>query len=162
MEKSPEIKNNIEMVKEKIRQKISIAVKNAPDLETIQLKSINKNEDQEIIELIKKATITVNNLYEFKLLMEILEINDETINDTLSHENAHANKATIIGVEHLNYNLAIFIEGNDYVYQPYTGLGYPDEWSPEKIKEMRKKIIKAPEEYNNKLSPIDKERLGNL
>lgn len=156
------IKNKKEDLFNKIEQKILFAKQNAPDLELIQLKSINKKNETEIIKLLEKGTISVETLFEFSLAMKLLGISDKERQDYLSHENAHANKAESLGVQHLGYKIPLVKIGNELFFKPYTHINMPNEWSDEKTKKTLRKILLAPNEYGNKMSPGDIEKLKNL
>lgn len=162
MEKIPEIKNEKEILLKELQKKVLFAMENSLDLELMQLKYILNKDDKEISDMIKKATITVETISEFRLILKILARSDEEIQDILAHENAHANKTETLGVEHLGYNIIIIKKGDDYLFQPFSEKCTPEEWSEEKKKEAAIQIVLAPEEYGNKLSSGDIEELKNL
>ena len=162
MKETLNIKNNNELLIERIEKKVLNAKQNAPDLELIQLKSINIKNQTEVASLLEKATITADTLFEFGLAMELLGMSKEEIQDHLAHENAHANKTEALGAQHLSYKITLVRSGNDYLFQPFAHIYIPDEWNSEKIKETMRQVTCAPEEYGNKLSPDDIEKLKNL
>lgn len=155
-------RSDTEILLEKVEQKVLKAKKNAPDLELLQLKSINKKNEEEISILLKNGTICTENLLEFSLALEALGMSEEEVVDHLAHENAHANKTESLGAEHLGYNITLIRNGNGFLIQPYSHIYIPDEWSSKKYKETMRKVLMAPEEYGNKLSPDDVEKLKNL
>lgn len=163
MENEPIIKSPIEdtnkSLNEKIREKVFGAIHSAPYLEEIQLMLLNKKDkdcEEKIDKLLDKATIAAENLHEYKLILETIGLSEEEIKDLLAHENAHANKAESLGAKHLSYKISIMVDrDNHYLYQPFSHLHIPEEWSEEKVKDAWIKIAKAPEEYGNKMSSSD-------
>lgn len=161
MEREPIIKSLTEdtnkFLHKKIEEKVFGAIHSAPYLEDIQLMSLNKKNNKEKIDkLLNKSTIEAENLYEYKLILEAIGLSEDEIKDLLAHENAHANKAESLGAKHLSYKITIMIDkNNNYLYQPFSHIYIPEEWSDEKVKDTWVKIIKAPEEYGNKMSSSD-------
>jgi hypothetical protein len=163
MERGPTIKSLTEdtnkFLHKKIKEKVFGAIHSAPHLEDIQLISLNKKDkdnEEKIDKLLDKSTIEAENLHEYKLILETIGLSEDEIKDLLAHENAHANKAESLGAKHLSYKITIMIDkNNNYLYQPFSHIYIPEEWSDEKVKDTWVKIAKAPEEYGNKMSSSD-------
>ena len=150
--------NESDILKNELRVRFLVAKKK---LEEEQ--KDNKNVNQ----LPKEIIMKVDNLNEFRLLMELFGTSEEKIQDILAHENAHGNKADslgIKGVKHLGYELRIKKTNDGYFLQPKVDIHYPIRYRllKKKFRQVRKDIISAPEEYGNKLSPNDIETLKKL
>lgn len=117
-------------------------------------KDIYENKIKSFFDRVAPATIHINNLYDFKKVLEILGLEGERLHSMLNHENAHANKAEAMGQNFLGYKITVVkdIDGLYYFY-PYVAVNtYGD------IKETNtilKEITKAPEEAGDKLSEGD-------
>jgi len=94
--------------------------------------------------------------------MVILGLSTYSTNDTLSHENAHANKAEQLGATHIGYKFVLIKEDGGFNVQPQANYYIPDEWNKEKQNAVNIEITKAPEEYGNKMSHGDKRYLEDL
>lgn len=141
---------------QEIRQKVLKAVHNASNLELIQELSLDDSNKEKIEELLAKSSVSAENLYDFKLVLNAFELPKEQIDDILSHENAHANKAESIGVKHLDYGITIFKKNmGGYEYQAYTSLHIPKEWGEDKVRDVWEKISSAPDEYGHEMSEED-------
>ena len=110
-----------------------------------------------------EATIIVETLPEARRVMEILGFNKNSLIDTLSHENAHGNKAEQLGAKHFGYKFCLIKTDNgDFLIQPQASIEIPEDWEKGKQDEVLTKIIEAPEEYDNKMSKGDKEDLKHF
>lgn len=110
-----------------------------------------------------EATIIIETLPEARRVMEILGFNNNSLIDTLSHENAHGNKAEQLGAKHLGYKFCLIKADNgDFLIQPQASIDIPEDWEKKKQNEVLTKIIEAPEEYDNKISHGDKEDLKHF
>ncbi len=106
------------------------------------------------------ASIVVITIPEARRVMEMLGFTDEQLVQTLSHENAHANKAMEVGATFSGYNFALTRDSDGGILvQPSAITSIPDNWSKEKTIFFDSQIIKAPDEYGEKMSPGDKEEL---
>ena len=110
-----------------------------------------------------KATITVKTLPEAKMVMKILGFDNDSLINTLSHENAHGNKAEKLGAKHLGYKFCLIKADNgDFIVQPQASIDIPEDWEREKQNKVLSEIIEAPEKYDNKMSQGDKEDLKHF
>jgi hypothetical protein len=123
-----------------------------------------KEEIEKIDKKILENMVTVKTLIEFQILMNKLEKNYYVVNGTVLHENAHANKAESIGGTHGGYSIWVFkSEKKDgYIYQPYAHTDIPEYWPKHRKLEANIKIVSAPEEYGDRMSDGDEERLEDL
>lgn len=141
---------------QEIRQRVLKAIHDAPDSELIRELSLDKNNKEKIEEILAKSSVSVESLYDYRLVLNALELPKEEIDDILSHENAHANKAEVVGAKHLDYGITIMKNNKGgYTYQPYSSLYIPKEWEEGKVRDAWEKIATAPEEYKNKMSKED-------
>ena len=108
------------------------------------------------------STITVKTLPEYRRAMELLGYNHDDLIDTLAHENAHANTAERLGARHDGYNLLLKKAEAGIHILPQAFIYIPDEWDTKKQIEVHEKIVRAPEEYGNTLSPGDIKDLSKL
>jgi hypothetical protein len=113
-------------------------------------------------EKINEATIEVQTLPEAKRAMEMLGFDYEAVADTLSHENAHGNKAEQLGAKHLGYRFLLIRMPEGLVVQPQANLYIPDEWDEKTQNDVLTQITNAPEEYGNELSEGDLRDLNHL
>ncbi|MFA5773085.1 MAG: hypothetical protein WC908_00200 [Candidatus Paceibacterota bacterium] len=123
----------------------------------------------EIFSKLENATIKVNTLNEFRLALEKLknlrifkDFGEKQINELISHENAHANKAEELGAEHKSFKIVIIKNNeNDYALSTTTAEIYiPEEWDAKKKREVLVQIFKAPEIYGgSNMSSYDKKML---
>ncbi len=110
-----------------------------------------------------EATITIGTLPEAKRVMEILGFDNASLIDTLSHENAHGNKAEQLGAWHLGYKFCLIkADDGDFLIQPQANINIPENLEKEEQNKILSEIIFAPEEYDNKLSRGDREDLEHL
>ncbi len=119
-------------------------------------------------EILEHSAIA-DNLIEFKEMLkqlgqtyrEQIENDYENIErwaeDLLSHENAHANVAQSLNHEWVGY-VQIFYEDNNgnIGIQPAHVTKPRWEWGPKEVLENTIRVVRAPEEYGNKLSDGDK------
>jgi hypothetical protein len=113
---------------------------------------------------VTRATVLCDNTNDFKYALEYFGVNDPI--DTLAHENAHANKAEQLGVEFEGYFLKM-IKAPDGHYIVDIGAycnmdNKEEEWSVMKQKEASIQIIRAPDEYGNKMSQDDIDKLDKI
>jgi len=147
---------SLENIETKIKKKISSAKEYA----------LNEEQYREAVEKgfdLTDATVFVDTLTEARIAMEILGFDEDSLVDTLSHENAHGNKAQQLGAKHDGYKF-VLIRGNNggFRVQPQARVYIPDEWDKEKQNSVLLEIIKAPEEYGNSVSDHDKHDLEKL
>lgn len=166
-----------EEIELKLQQKISYAKEHCLTLEEekqINEKLIegtiiqNKREltDEEVEyyysfrDRLDQASVVVDTINEAKRVMELIGFTDDSTIDTLEHENAHANKAMQLGANFGGYKFSIVrdIDGG-YLITPMAITSIPDDWSDKKREEVETQIIKAPEEYGNRMSEADKQEL---
>lgn len=114
-------------------------------------------------EKMNAATIEVETLPEARRTMELLGLNYDAIIDTLSHENAHGNKAEQLGADHIGYKFLLTREpGGRLGVHPQAYIYIPDEWDKETQKAVLSEVTWAPEDYGNSLSDDDKKDLEQL
>ena len=175
--------NNSEFLKNaeaKIQQKVSIAKENAltereyedvseAEYEMQSIQNMRELTDKEVFhyhqfrDKMNKASIEVETLTEARRVMGILGFDPHSIIDTLSHENAHGNKAEELGAKHLGYKFVLIKSANGgFLVQPQAMTYIPDEWDKEKQNDTEMKILQAPEEYGNEMSQSDKNYLEDL
>jgi hypothetical protein len=116
----------------------------------------------------REINLEADNLFEFRCLLGVLNIKEKEITSTLSHENAHANKAQSFenkGVKHFGYRLKITVLKNgECVFTPQARWGVPDEFRElrKEHKDILRAVYLAPLEYGDKLSPDDIEAINQL
>lgn len=113
------------------------------------------------------ATIHLTDLSSLRMAMEILKFPKAEIEDILAHENAHSNVTDSFieipeykDLRNEGYNILVIKDAKGFIYQPRIKVHIPDSWSEEKQSEILRKIVRAPEEYGNSLSPDDRKILG--
>ncbi|MEI7689259.1 MAG: hypothetical protein WCI91_03705 [Candidatus Nomurabacteria bacterium] len=112
---------------------------------------------------ISKYMVTVDTLLEFKTLVEKLDRNYYFTIGTISHENAHANMTEALCGKHRGYSIVVFKkEDGTYGYQPISHFDFSSVLDPEEKIKKEIRVTNAPEEYGNKLSPGDKNRIQEL
>lgn len=141
-----------------ITKRLQAAVRNAvgiKDLEKVS-KIIGK-------EMILNATAKFYNLGDFREALTLIEQSKEYVDDLVEHENAHANVAEREGVPFEGYWI-VFLKNDEGGIYPQPMAKFDDSLNDpdENMKEILKKILRAPEEYGNKLSKADIEMLENL
>ena len=180
MEKFPSLTKLPENIESEIQEKISFAKDHAlTEVESLEIdqkeveleKICNEREltDDEVEhffsfrERMNDATIRVSTLPEARRTMEILGFDADNLVDTLSHENAHANKAEQLGANHTGYNF-IITETKDGRYEvgPQAVTSTPDDWLAEHKRHVEAQILQAPDEYGNKMSDSDKQKLKEI
>ncbi len=111
-------------------------------------------------ERLDQASIVVNTLYEARRAMELIGFDQDSLIDILSHENAHANKAMQVGANFGGYKFVLVkdMDGGLLIH-PMAVISLPEDWNYEKRRELESQIIRAPDEYGNKMSEGDKEEL---
>ena len=122
----------------------------------------NLDEYIKIDEEIKKHTILIKTLNEFKILLELLELSEAYIKDTLEHENAHANKVESLDAVLEGYTMIISKNENDYLYSPSVSYSVPNQWDEIKKMKVILEIANAPKDYGNRLSDGDKEKIKTI
>lgn len=113
---------------------------------------------------IDRASVHVDDLISYKLLLSKLGISKKDEFDILEHENAHANVAEQNKGLLEGYKILFVRKGNGFYYKPYIGLSNNvlNQFDDQKRKEILGNIIIAPEIYGNKLSEGDKRNLEEL
>jgi hypothetical protein len=119
---------------------------------------------RELDEEIKKHKIFIKTLVQFRMLMNMLGKNYYRVNDVVTHENAHANKASSLGVVHEGYSVLVYKSKTDdgFSYQPLVDRDIPRTFNDKEKVEVNLKIGFAPEEYGNHLSDGDEEQIRKL
>lgn len=111
-------------------------------------------------ERLNQSSIIVDTLPEARRVMELLGFDDYSLIDTLSHENAHANKATQVGARFEGYRFALVKDTQGYLLvYPMAITSIPEDWDYKKRKKRDSQIIRAPEEYGHRMSEGDKQLL---
>lgn len=155
-----------QQLKEKISKKLFQAQTNALSLETFEKifeeRKILQNEGKqntkrfsELNSMLSSSLVTVQTVSEFKILLECMGKNYYATIGTLEHENAHANKATSLGVEHDGYSLLVFKNGTEFQYQPVALIQFPQNLNEDSLKK-KIAVLNAPTEYGNTISRGDK------
>ncbi|MBP6908569.1 MAG: hypothetical protein KBB75_01980 [Candidatus Pacebacteria bacterium] len=122
-----------------------------------------QKELDEITEKLKKCTVVVQTLLEYKILMEKTGKNYYIVRGVVEHENAHANKASSLDAIHGGYSLIVSKnEKGGFSYQPTALTGSPDSWDEKRKIETNIKIGSAPKEYGDRLSPSDEKQIAIL
>lgn len=164
-----------------IDKKIDIALKNAQanalthgEMDLIYAKMLNLSKQPQTQEVkdeilknekeISKHMVTVKTLIEFQMLMNKLDKNYYIINGTVLHENAHGNKAKSIGAIHAGYSVVVFKSKNkgEFTYQPLAHTKAPNSWPKHRQVEADIKIGFAPEEYGDRMSDGDEDKVEAL
>jgi len=122
--------------------------------------------DEEIEKEIIDSSVFVNNLVEFReVLRQIAIICGESeiwIEDTLAHENAHANEAEVQGLDFRGY-IALFVKdefGKITGIQPACIIRTPKSFSHSDLLKSNEEVTLAPEKYGNELSDYDRKDLS--
>lgn len=166
-------------LEDSMRQKVLSAKKNAlsmeeykdileksPGLETAYLKKQMTSSDIESLKAIRQrmeeATVMAETIPEARLAMELLGYDREALVDTLSHENAHGNKADRLGAEHRGYKFLLIRTKVGFDIQPQASFVIPREWDLDRRVKTAEEITRAPEEFENKLSEGDLEDLERM
>jgi len=112
---------------------------------------------------IEEASVIVEYLEDFKILLRILGQSEDYVRNLVAHENAHANKAEELEGVFKGYRLVFFREENGTIgFQPFADAEPVDTWDNSKKKEVMKEILLAPLVYGDKLSPIDIQNIKRL
>lgn len=177
MDRFPGQKSLSEQVEYKLQEKVSYAKSHCLTIEeeaeinekliegmVIQRERELTNDEVEYYYLFRErldeASITVDTLPEARRIMEMIGFSNDSLIDTLSHENAHANKAMQLGANFGGYKFLIIkdVDGG-YLVNPMAETSIPEDWSDEKREEVDTKIIGAPYEYGNRMSDGDRKEL---
>lgn len=113
---------------------------------------------------INKATISINNLADYKFALEWVTTK-EYASDLVAHENAHVNMAESLGMEISDYPYMMTFTDSRNGVKVYPAANVKISIKndlPIEEKEKIKKVIIAPLEYGNKLSPGDINDLNSL
>lgn len=114
-------------------------------------------------ETLRNSSVTVETLPEFRALLELVfGVDSPDVQETLAHENAHANVVQQENAIFTGYSLLVAKDGEEYNFLPGTDYETPKGWSVKKRTEVYGKILNAPDEYGNELSETDKLRLSKL
>lgn len=113
---------------------------------------------------LNEAHIHVNTISEFKLLLDKIALNNEHAKALLNHENAHANVAQSVGVDHDGYIILVRKEDDGtFYYSPMATWKFPAEWWDKKENiEKTIQIFSAPQEYGDRMSVDDKDNVKEL
>lgn len=122
------------------------------------------DEISKIDEEVKKHKISVQTLPEFKFLMNSIGKNYYRVNGTVTHENAHGNKAQAIGGTHEGYSILVSKskKGEGFSYQPIAHTKVQNFSNKKDQIEGNIEIAFAPEEYGGYLSDSDEEQIKKL
>jgi len=170
---------NLEILESNLQKKIQFAKENAlsereyeeiseKEFEMQQLQNKRELTDEEVNfyfnfrEKNNKASIEIETITEAKRVMEILGFDQDSLLDTIAHENAHGNVAEKIGANHLGYKFVVIRLENGYAIQPQANIYIPDEWSKDRQNEALLQITQAPEDYDNTLSSGDRRDIDGL
>lgn len=117
---------------------------------------------------VKEKKVRLDNLHELRFLLELCKLPEDEIQDTISHENAHANKTDALGIKGVkNTGYCVNLGKNDddsYYALPMATSYIPFKYRffRKKLKQIKKEIWSAPEEYGNKMSDGDIENIKKL
>jgi hypothetical protein len=111
---------------------------------------------------VEEASIVVEYLKDFEILLRILGQSEDYIRNLLAHENAHANKAEELGGVFKGYRLVFFREDGKIRFQPFADAVPLDTWDNSKKKEVMKEVLSAPLAYGDKLSEVDIHNINRL
>lgn len=130
------------------------------DSGTESLMNSEKQDYKNKKEKLAAISINVKTIPELRFILEELGKTEEEINETLAHENAHANVSESLGANHETYIVYFLKEGN--IYQ--TRITFPDYLSQEEVNYISAKAIRAPEDYGEAggMSEDDKKDLGRF
>ncbi len=108
--------------------------------------------------------VDVDNLYEYRKVLELAELSPEQVNNILNHENAHANTADQTQSQKFNgYRIQFTKDRNgDLLVQPFAKLETDYSFSDEQIMKDRMNVLEAPVRYGDRLSGDDKEKIQAL
>lgn len=166
---------SIEDIEQEISEKLNRVRETALDfqeakkiLEDIEiLKSTRQDTVSSVIQnlrqKLKASSVIVQTVGEFRILLrKVVGDDEESIDRTIAHENAHAHVAQSIGAYFKGYSLLIAKNGDQFMHLPGADYSYPVEWSEEKRMEADKQILRAPDEYGGELSSHDIQQLERL
>ncbi len=142
--------------------------------ERLSLKNEDDTSSEELVRFdeldakIKAATATFENINDFKYALQYFGVQDPI--DDLAHENAHANKAEQLGVKFEYYYMRIFgTKDGRFIADIGASIdtekdahGNERDWGRFEEKEADIDITRAPDEYGNKMSPSDIDRLSRM
>ena len=163
--------NPIENRKEMILRLVKVAAENALDfyeysrmeerlkvlIDKDQLSKQEQREEDEILAKADLASVHLKNLADFKIALEFLILNKDTVTDILEHENAHANKGEAIGANFIKYKLTLIQKEGRLIASPSAIFDL--DFTDPNIREQLKLITSAPDEYGNRLSDGDMDYL---
>lgn len=132
---------------------IKVAESNALDYGAY-LRGEYDSDDQE------RASVHLTTISDFRLAMEKIRFDKETIEDCLAHENAHANKAETLKIEP-TYLITVLRKGAHLFGQVAVKTDIR-HLPPEERRLARIAITSAPEEYGNELSESDRDKIERL
>lgn len=169
MEKITESKKTLEETKEQILQKFHFAESHPMKLEEFEdfyydKRSFSEDEIKKIFENFNNATVGVETLVEYRFLLEQVGAKNGWVEETLAHENAHANRGAFLGAIHEGYTIT-FVEKSDGKIQqiPAAIIDIPKTLSEADQKHIFIEVAQAPENYggdNSYLSDGDIHRVN--
>jgi len=123
-----------------------------------------RQEEREIISEILESSATAKTLLEFKEVLSQLVnrygLSQEWADDTLEHENAHANVAAITGHDFVCYATVFVDEGDGHFgLDPICVIEDNVDWGPAETLIHNIATTDAPRIYGNALSPGDEESI---
>lgn len=113
-----------------------------------------------------ESSVIVQSLQEFRILISktIGKLDAGNIDRIVAHENAHANVVQSEGAHFSGYRLLVVKDSTNgsFSYRPGVKYDPPEDWDAERRQKAQINILSAPEDYGDRLSGSDKERLDRL
>lgn len=153
--------NIVENLKRTVEEKVKNAIENSFDLSENEKKYYEGSVSMdELLVMLDNAAVKVTTLNEFRWALEMLSnykgldyLDKERIDRIIAHENAHSNKAEMLGADHNCYSIPILKDNNVYILRHLsTVISNIDD---KNYKEDLIKILEAPDEYGEKMSESD-------
>ncbi len=122
---------------------------------------------EELRKAVDESSVIVQSLAEFRILVSktIGKFNTNNVDRVIAHENAHANVIEAEGAHFLGYRLLVVkndVTGSSFSYRPGVKYDSPEDWDTERKQKASINILSAPEDYGDRLSDSDQERLDRL
>lgn len=117
---------------------------------------------QRYSEMKKRNVLFVETLPEFRYVLTLLKKDGVPVNSVVAHENAHGNVTDIVGNTHTGYSIEFIknLDGDiDYSFESHQT---SNAATTEEALDREEKIMRAPEDYGDKMSESDKTNLARI
>lgn len=112
----------------------------------------------------KSCAVIVQNISEYRKVLELAGLSGKAVDQILSHENAHANVAEQLPSQIFKGYSLRFLKEDDgrIIMHPQALFLRDNSFSEEQLIEDEIKVTEAPIYYGDELSPGDKKSIENL